>query len=135
MGPRIVGLADVGGEERATDRIEREAVRPSPDADLDDGARVPGIDDPDGVFGAIGREDEVGVLGDEGPGNAGQPVDRLEVPQLVEVDDIDRIVGRVGDVQPSTAAVNGGMVEAALTAMLREIDIPLEPKCHEISRH
>jgi hypothetical protein len=53
-----------------------------------------------------------------------------DVAHLIEIDDIDGVVGDMGDVQPAKLAVDGGMIEAALTTMLGKLDVALESERH-----
>ena len=90
----------------------------------------PRIEDADGVLAAVGREDAIPALRDERPGDACQALDRVDVARLVEIDDIEGVVRGVGDVHPPESAMDRGVIEAALPAMLRKLEVALKSKRH-----
>jgi hypothetical protein len=56
--------------------------------------------------------------------------ERALVPLGREVDDVERVVGRVGDVEPAGPAVDGGVVEAARGPVRRQVDMPGRTQRH-----
>jgi hypothetical protein len=60
------------------------------------------------------------------PGDSGQAIDRVDVAKLIEIDDVEGVVRRVGDEQPPKLAVDCGVIEAAIPAMLGKLDVALE---------
>ena len=61
--------------------------------------------------------------------NSGIPVIML----TARGDELDRIVGRVGNVEPTRWKVDIGMVEAALGSVRRKLDVAVQAQCHDRS--
>jgi hypothetical protein len=73
---RLGRVADVCREQPPPARVEGETFRAPPDRDLDEGRRLLGAEDPDGVLATVRCEDESGRLIDKRPRDAGEvPID------------------------------------------------------------
>jgi len=48
------------------------------------------------------------------------------------IENVDGVVRRVGDIHPAELAMDGGVIEAALPAMLGKLDEALEAKPHPV---
>ena len=89
----------------AASRIEGEPVRTGTDRDPRDQLLVRAAEDADARCGAIGREQQV-VLGvDEHAGDAWEVRQRAQVRVVAAVDDVDRILRGVRDVEPAARRI------------------------------
>jgi hypothetical protein len=116
-------VADVGGDQDASNVIEREPVRLHTDPDLE---RVPlgaRREHRNGVFASVGCKDKAHRLGHQSACHAREAGNRFNVPISRDVDHIDRIVAGVRDIEPIRRRVDVGMVEAALGSIFRKFDV------------
>jgi hypothetical protein len=122
------GIAHVRDEQSCAARTEREAVRPNADTDLFDGAvmrRPVGgrrREDPHGVLTPVRGEDEIELVADEGTGHGRQSRHGADVRAPLRIDDVDGVVGGVGDVDQPGGCVHGGVIEAAGAQVRGKID-------------
>ena len=147
----------MGGQQSRASRIVCETVRPYADADLLD-AHMGGLEmaphtprrswrpgeagaplvsrskHGDGVLAAIGREDEIGVVGDQRARHRAQVRDGRDVLLRLDVDHVDGIVRGVGDVDPPGRLMHGGVIEAAGLRVLGQIDEPSMSERHVSAR-
>ena len=89
-----------------------------------------GVDDGDRILSSVRGEDEPGPLVHEGAGDAREALERAHVPRRVEIDDVERVIRGVGDVEPAGLAVESGVVEAARSCVRWELDVPLQAQGH-----
>ena len=129
-GARHRRISDVGRQQRSTTRIEGEPVGVDPHAHFDNLVLGLGPEDADGVLRAVRREGQVAGPVHEDPGDPRQSADRVREDPARAVDDVHRIVRRVGHVEPARALVDRRVVEAARRGVSGEIDMAGQPERH-----
>ena len=81
-----------------------------------------GGEDPNRVFTSVGCEDEILTFVHECTSDALEIADGSNVAALSGVDNVDRIVGRMRQIQLVATMMDRGMVEAAIGPMRRQLD-------------
>src|SRR5262245_41100647 len=128
-GPGPRGAPDVGREEGAPARVEGEPVGPHADRHLGDLVLGSRPEDADGVLTPVRGERPARFVRDQYAGHGGETIDGADEHLSLAIDDVHRVVGGVGDVEPARALVNRRVIEAARPGVGRQVDVaaPLKP--------
>src|SRR5439155_20759715 len=88
----------------------------------------------DRVLATVRGEHEPRWLVDERPRDAFEVRNRADVLAGSGLDDVDRVVGRMGDVQQATTSIDRRVVEATLADVFGQVDVAERLQAHDVLR-
>ena len=116
-------IADIRDENQPPAMIVGEPVWMDADSDLQHLRVGAGGKNSDRVLRPVRRNDELCFFADQDPGDTRQARNRKQMLSGGRVEDIDRVVRRVGDVDVAARRVDRGVVECSLSFVLRQGDM------------
>jgi hypothetical protein len=123
MRVRQRGVANVRGDQNAATRVESEPVRLHAYSDLERVSLGAWRKHRNSVFASIGCNDEITRLGHERTRDPCKCRDGFNVSISRDVDDVDRIVAGVRDVEPIRGWMDISVIESPAPSIRRELDV------------
>ncbi len=124
VGARHRRIADIGGQHQLPSMIVGKAVGPHADVELAHRGIRSRREDADRV-GSPRLDEKMSWASSltERAGHAGRPGTEKRWRRVDRIEDVDRVVGGVRHVDVAARGVDGGVVEAAVALMRRQVDV------------